>query len=79
MNTKYNEEGNSKMNLSSRLLPPFLISNEDETPCNIHKSEEGTHYNEYSDEEWLIAKHLMLDSRIEYRNLMKSINSTSVI
>jgi hypothetical protein len=79
MITKYCKVSNSNKNMAIKTLPLSLISNEGEEVSNLNKRLATTlnSDNEFSDEEWLKAKHRLLDSRMEFRNRMKGISKPS--
>jgi hypothetical protein len=60
-------------------MPISLISNVSGVVNNQNISLEPALYNDFecSDEEWLKAKHRILDSRMEFRNRMKTISKSN--
>jgi hypothetical protein len=66
--------------MTIKALTLSLVSIECGVVNDKNISLEPTQHNdfEYSDEEWLKAKHRILDDRMEYRNLMKT-NSNAKI
>jgi hypothetical protein len=75
MITQYSKARTSIRNLFNRILPLSLISDEKEIATNLNNSLVANPNNENNDDEWLEEKHRILDGRIEYRNLMKTINN----
>ena len=61
-------------NLINRLSSHSFISDEGVMLNNLKTSLVTPAHEEDNDEEWLIAKHRILDGRIKFRNLMESIN-----
>jgi hypothetical protein len=67
-------------NITIKTLPLSLISNVSEVVNNQNISLESTLHNdfEYSDEEWLKAKHRILDDRMEFRKKMRTVNNANL-